>query len=263
MILRYLSLILFAGILVFSSCVPNKKILYLQSEGELDKDFPVDTVLREYKMGDYEYRIQPEDILSIRIESLTEEEFNIFANDQENIAGANQANLALSGYLVDKDGNIHFSEIGVVKVTDLTIHQIESKLNDLISQYVEKPAVKVRLMNFRISVLGEVNQEGIVSSFENRMSILEAVARAGGVTDLADRVKVKVIRQLSGRAKVMYVNLLHEELLDQSNFFVHPNDIIIVPPLKQRPFRNYFGQNLTLVLSSVSVLLLTINVLND
>lgn len=243
--------------------MPNKKILYLQSENELETDFPTDTVLRAYQMGNYEYRIQPEDILSIKIESLTEEEFDIFAKEQENLGGANQANLALSGYLVDKKGRIHLSEVGEVDIAGLTIHETETKVSKVISQYVEKPAVKVRLINFRISVMGEVNQEMIVSSFENRMSIFEAIARAGGVTDLADRDKVKIIRQVNGQAKVMYVNLLDEELMNLPTFFVHPNDIIIVPPLKQRPFRTYFGQNLSLVLSSISVLLLTINILNN
>ncbi len=262
MIFRYLGLALFAGILVFSSCVPNKKILYLQSEGELDKDFPVDTVIREYKMGNYEYKIQPEDVLSIQIESLTDEDFDIFANQQNQIVGGGVGNLALAGYLVRDDGNIALPQLGSIKVQGNTVHQIEDLIKELAVSYVDDPTVKVRLLNLRVSIIGEVNSEGVVNSFNNRVTLLEAIASAGGLTDLADRSAIKIVRQEGDKAKVMYANLLDEELLSRNDFFIHPNDIVVVPPLKQRSFRTYFGPNLSLVISSISLLLLTINLID-
>ena len=257
--IRFLGFLIIAG--VISSCVSNKKIVYLQKGNELKEEVEYDTVVRTYNLANYEYRIQPEDILSIRFESLTLEEFNIFANQEsQNI---NQNNLLIGGHLVDKNGNIRFPEIGEVEVAGLTIHEIENKLVKIASSYLEEPSVKVRLLNLRISVLGEVAREGLISSLNNRITLLEALALAGGVGDLADRSKVKVIRQNDGNSEVLYVNLLDENLMNSTGFFIHPNDIIIVPPLKQRPFRKYFGQNLSIFLSTVSIILLTANLLNN
>lgn len=246
---------------VLGACVPNKKIVYLQSENELKQDFPTDTVLRTYDLANYEYRIQPEDILSVRVESLTKEEYNIFTGQQQGIAGGNQANQVLAGYLVDKDGTIQLPEIGRVRVQDFTMHEAESKLTELIDKYLTKPSVKIRLLNYRVSVLGEVNNEGIFTSLNNRVTMAEAIAGTGGFGELADRSQIKVIRQRDGNSQVFYIDMLDENSLINNNFFIHPNDIIVVPPLRQRPFRKYFGQNISLFVSTVSVILLTINLL--
>lgn len=260
---NHISPALLIGILIFSSCVPNKKILYLQTKDELKTDFPTDTVLREYKMGNYEYRIQPEDVLSIQIESLTDEEFDIFANQQNQFVGGGAGILALAGYLVRSDGKIALPQLGNIRVEGHTVHEIENAIKKLASNYLDDPTVKVRILNLRISILGEVNIEGIVNSFNNRVTLMEAIASAGGLTDLADRSAVKIIRQEGNTARVIYANLLGEDLLSQNDFFIHPNDIVLVPPLRQRPFRTYFGPNLSLLISSISVLLLTINLINN
>ncbi|MEQ8476384.1 polysaccharide biosynthesis/export family protein [Fulvivirga sp.] len=252
------------AVLFFSSCVPNRKLVYLQSENELNQDFPTDTVLRSYDLVNYEYRIQSEDILSIRIESLTEDEYNIFANLQQGTGGgANQNNLAIGGYLVDRNGEIQFPEVGKVKISGLTLHQTEERITEIATRFLSAPAVKVRLLNYRISVLGEVNREGVFNSINNRVTIMEVIAGTGGLSEMADRSKVKVIRQKANTSEVFYVNLLEEDYMKHSSFFVHPNDVIIVPPLKQRPFRRYFGQNLSLFVSTVSVILLTLNLLKN
>lgn len=259
---KLVTIVLLSG-LFFASCVPNKKIVYFQKGDELKEEVVKDTVVRTYDLANYEYRIQPEDILSIRFESLTQKEYNIFTSPEGALGGNTQNNLLINGYLVDKEGNIEFPEIGEVFIKNLTIHEIENKLRSLAENYVEKPTVKVRLLNFRLTVLGEVNAEGVVNSFNNRLTIMEAVGLAGGFGDLADRSKVKVIRQKEGRSEIVYLDLLKEELMASDYFFVHQNDIIIVPPLKQRPFRTYFSQNFGIVLSSVSTILLVINLLNN
>ncbi len=154
---------------------------------------------------------------------------------------------------------IEFPAIGKVEVAGLTIHEVASKLKELANDYVQEPVVKVRLLNFRVTVLGEVNAEGIVQNFNNRLTVMEAIALAGGLGEVADRSNVKIIRQREGHSEVLYVNLLEERFMTSDYFFLHQNDIIIVSPLKQRPFRRYFGQNVSLFLTSVSTLLLIIN----
>ncbi|MBL7874297.1 MAG: polysaccharide biosynthesis/export family protein, partial [Cyclobacteriaceae bacterium] len=172
---------------VLSSCVTNKKYVYLQNEDVNVKDLPKDTIIRSYDLQKYEYRIQPEDNISVRFESLTPEEYDIFnRNMQMQNQSLNQGNAILIGELVDPAGEISYPVLGKVKVSGLTVYEIQTKLQALANQYLESPVVKVRLINFRLTLLGEVKQEGTVILPNNRVSFIEAIGLAGGLTDFAD-----------------------------------------------------------------------------
>lgn len=250
----------FAGaIFLLSACVSNKQVLLLQHEGESNSI--MDSTLRTYPQEVFSYKIQPQDILSVRFESLSPDEYNFFSQNQaqQNVANLAMGSALLIGELVDEQGEIAFPVVGKVKVQGLTIFEIQQKLQQMADQYLQSPVVKVRLLNFRATLLGEVKQEGTVTFSNNRVSMLEAIGQAGGLGELADRSNIKVIRQIDNQTKVFYVNLLEEEFLDSPRYYIHQNDVLIVPPLKQRPFRMYFGPNLALIISSLSLLVLTIN----
>lgn len=230
------------------------------------KDLPKDSLVRTYDLPDYEYRIQPEDNISVRFESLTPQEYDIFNRNmlmQQQNMNLNQSNALLIGELVDPNGEIVYPVIGKVKVAGLTVFELQDTLQRLAEQYLESPVVKVRLINFRFTVLGEAIREGTVVLPNNRVNYIEAIGYAGGLKDLADKRNIKLIRQLNGKTEVRYLNLLDESLVNKPEYFVHQNDILIVPPLRQRPYRQYFGQNLSLVLSSVSLLLITISLIDS
>lgn len=251
---------------VLSSCVTNKKYVYLQNEDVNVKDLPKDTIIRSYDLQKYEYRIQPEDNISVRFESLTPQEYDIFNRSlvpQQQNMNLNQGNAILIGELVDPAGEISYPVIGKVKVAGLTVYEIQTKLQALANQYLESPVVKVRLINFRLTLLGEVKQEGTVILPNNRVSFIEAIGLAGGLTDFADKRNVKLIRQINGKAEVRYLNLLDESFINSPEYYVYQNDILIVPALRQRPYQTYFGKNLALVISSLSLLLITITLINS
>lgn len=258
-------LLLFAGTLItLSSCVTNKKFVYLQKDDVNPKknELPKDTVLRTYDIGQFDYKIQPNDILSVRFESLTPEEFDFLSKQQlQNSGGSNlsQGNALLIGELVDDSGELRFPFIGKVKVAGYTVFEIQEKLQVLVEQYLESPVVKVKLLNYRITVLGEVNREGNVTLGNNRVSVLEAIGLSGGFTDLADKSNIKLIRQVNGKAEVIYLNLLDEEFIRSPYYYVYQNDVLIAGALRQRPYRKYLGQNLALVVSTLSLVLLTIS----
>lgn len=252
--------------LLGTSCVTNKKYVLLQKDDVNVADLPKDTVVRSYDRQNYEYRIQPEDNISVRFESLTPQEYDIFnrgvLNQQMN-QNLNANNALLIGELVDPRGEVFFPVLGKVKVAGLTVYEVQDKLQTLADQYLESPVVKVRLINFRFTILGEAKQEGTVLLSNNRVNYIEAIGLAGGLTDLADKQNIKLIRQVDGKTEVRYLNLLKEDFINSPEYFVHQNDILIVPALRQRPYQTYFGKNLSLVLSSLSLLLITITLINS
>jgi polysaccharide biosynthesis/export protein len=259
-LLRLFLLLLSAGFL--SSCVTNKKFVLLQRDDVNKKKLPKDSIVRIYSVSPHEYRVQPEDILSVRFESLTPKDFDFLNRGQQGQAGAAGlvgANALLIGELVDENGEIPFPFIGKVKVVGLSVFEVQDNLQKIVSKYLDSPVVKVRLINFRFTVLGEVNQEGTVVLSNNRVSMLEALGWSGGMTDLADKANVKLIRQVNGKATIQYINLLEEDFINSPYYYVHQNDILIVPALRQRPYSKYFSQNLALVISTLSIILLTIN----
>ncbi len=239
--------------------------MYLQKEDVNVKDLPKDTIIRSYDLHKYEYRIQPEDNISVRFESLTPQEYDIFNRNMQQQQGQqlNQGNAILIGELVDPLGEITYPVVGKVKVSGLTIYEAQTRLQQLADQYLESPVVKVRLINFRFTVLGEARREGTVILGNNRVNYIEAIGLAGGLTDLADKRNLKLIRQIDGKAQVRYLNLLDENFINSGEYFVHQNDILIVPALRQRPYQTYFGKNLSLIISSLSLLLITITLINS
>ena len=254
--------LLFAGLIFLSACVSNKKITLLQKGDVNAKDLLKDSIVRTYAVDTFEYKIQPNDIISVRFESLTPKEFDFFAtNNQLGAANLIQGNALLMGDLVDEKGEIPVAVIGKVKVAGLTIFEVQEKLQRLASQHIESPTVKVRLINYRITVLGQVAREGTITLTNNRVSMLEALGLAGGLGELADRSNIKLIRQKGSAVEIQYLNLLDENFIKSPYYYVYQGDVIIVPALHQRPFRMYFGPNLALFISTVSVVLLTINLL--
>jgi polysaccharide export outer membrane protein len=218
-----------------------------------------DSTVRSYTVNKFEYKIQTNDIISVRFESLTPKEFDFLAVQTPNQSGnALVGGALLFGELVDEKGEIPFPVVGKTKVAGLTVYQVQDYLQGLAAQYLESPVVKVRLLNYRITLLGEFNKEGTVVLNNNRATMLEAIGLAGGLTDLADKTDLKLIRQNGDKAEVIYLNVLDEGFIQSPYYYVHQNDVIIAPALKQRPYRKYFGQNLSLILSSLSLLLIVL-----
>ena len=256
------NIILFALLVVaISSCVPNRKYVFLQKNDVKAKSVPVDTVVRTYAVDTFQYRIQPNDIVSIRFESLTQKDFDFLNPSQSGQTNAGavsiQNNALLIGELVDEDGYIFYPVVGKIKVAGFTVFELQEKLLAIADQYLESPVVKVRLLNYRITVLGEVNKEGTIFLTNNRVTMLEAVGLSGGFTDLAKRSQVKLVRQKDNKVEIVYLNLLDENFIQSPYYYVHQNDMIIVPALNQRPYRKYFGQNFSLVVSTLSLLVLS------
>lgn len=243
------------SVLIFSACVPAKKLVYLQDGDELKKgkEIPKDSILRSHALNIQEYKIQPLDVLSINFETLSEESnsFDFLEKLSPQSRGGGSGS-AISGILVNIEGEIEYAVLGKIKVAGLTIFQAQDSIRAVASKYLPDVVVRVRMLNFRFTVLGEVNGEQSVNSSNTRLTMMEAIGLAGGLSELADRTTVKVIRQNGNKTDIYYINLLEEQFLESPYYFVQQNDVIIVPPLKQRTFKKYWVSNLGIITTTLS-----------
>lgn len=260
--MRHISLCLGLCTLLLGACVPAKKLVYLQKEDLKDrKAVPKDTVLRTHTLNIQEYKIQPLDLLNVNFETISEDTdaFNFLSKlTPSNRAGGGASNIAMNGILVNAEGEIDYAVLGKIKVSGLTIFAAKDTIQARASRFLPNVVVRVSMLNFRFTLLGEVNKEQTVTSMNTRLTMMEAIGLAGGLGELADRSHVKIIRQKGASTEVYYLDLLQEEFLESPHYYVQQNDIIIVPPLKQRTFRRYFAGNLGVAATAISLALVVI-----
>ncbi len=253
---NFLPFIFILGLL--SSCVPNRKITYLQYKDELSqvKTVPIDSVVREYQNVTYEYRLQSDDQVMIMISTSTPEEYNPYSLADQNMAGGGSINMgqsSLMGYRVDPEGYLHLPIIGQLKAKGMTIYELQDTINILASNDLEEPVTKVNLMNFRYTIIGEINGIGTRQMSDYNISLLQALA--GGPQEYGDLSRIKVVRKINDTSYVFYVNLLDENFLTSEFYYVQPNDIILVTPMKRRILMQNVPQTLGFVASTLSLVL--------
>jgi polysaccharide export outer membrane protein len=131
---------------------------------------------------------------------------------------------------VDANGQIDMPVIGLIPVAGLTIKEAEEKIEKTSADYLRSPSVSIRLMNFQITLIGEVLRQGTFILPDPRVNILEAIGQAGGLTENANRQNIRIIRSENNTAKIYALNLLEDNSLSSQNFFLTPNDIVLVNP---------------------------------
>ncbi len=248
----------FSIILIFilGSCVPQKQIKYLQ---KVQKE---DTSSFYAHKRDVNYRIQPRDNLYIRIFSLDERTL-LYFNKQVSPGGyndyVNDASVYLNSYTVNPEGYIDFPVIGKILVKDLTVDQTKVMIQKLIDEYLLETTVVVKIVNFKITVVGEVMRPGGLTIYDDQINFFEAISMAGDMTEFANRKHVVIIRQTQQGSRVYHIDLTSDQILKSDLFYMQPNDIIYIQPLgiKRWGFGSTFPW--ALIFSAISTALLLIN----
>ena len=258
-------LILFFALSLFLfSCISNKRITYFQYKDESRNPALIekDTIIRRYNIAEPVYRLKPNDLLDIKISTMTPSRYNPFNDADRTLVPGQMLNTYASnqgvktqGYYIDPAGNLHLPIIGALAIGGLTIQEAEDSISSYVSKYLESPVVRVKLLNFRFSVIGEVLHEGSLVSEDNYLTLIQALSMAGGATEYADLSRIKVIRQQREDISVFYVNLLSEDFLQSPFYFVQPGDVIVVSPLGQRAYLKYVSPNLSIFATSFSLLI--------
>lgn len=231
----FFSLLLVAVLL--SSCVSAEKMYYMQGIDDLSEQ-----TLNQVQ--DYQLRIQPDDQLAISINSRDQEliaPFNSYmligtGGGNSTYSSTQSTSATQSGiayFQVNKEGNIHFPVLGDLQVNGLTHDEIAQLIENRLKEgnYVKDPSVKVKLMSFKVTVLGEVKNPGVQSLTNERLTILEALGKAGDLLASGQRENILVLREENGQRNSYRVDLTQaQSVLESPAYYLQQNDVIYVMP---------------------------------
>jgi polysaccharide export outer membrane protein len=240
--------------LVLASCTSHRQLVYLKN---------VDSVSAEnfFPKNRPEYLIQTRDILYIKIYSLNEEMSNMInqtiGSYQQNLF-QNETSLFINGYTVSDSGFIEIPILGKVHVEGNTLDASISLIRQRADKFLKDATIIVKLISFKISVMGEVNRPGTYNNFNSQLTVLEAISMAGDITDYGNRKRILVLRPTSEGTRSFRLDLTNKDILTSDGFFLLPNDIIYVEPIRSKSFRINIP-TVSLALTSVSTLILILN----
>lgn len=245
--------LLTSSIIILSSCGSVKNVAYLQNS---------DSIFFASSEYLYDARIMPKDVLTITVNTVNPEAaapFNLTVPTSfNNQTRSTYSQPILQTYLVDNNGRIDYPVLGTLQVGGLSKSECEKLIHDKILPYLnaaENPVVTVRMSNYKISVLGEVNRPGMFTVGNEKINILEALAQAGDLTIYGVRDKVKLIREdAKGRKDVITLNLNDANIINSPYYYLQQNDIVYVEPNKVKARNSTIGQSTTIWLSATSIL---------
>lgn len=241
-------------LIVFSSCLfscaTKKEILYFQDAEKLNQQQTA-----QY----FEPKIEPNDILYISVSSFDEALLKPFNKNtgSENTNNDNQ----LQGYLVSSEGSIQYPGLGKIDVVGKTRKEIIESLTTQLSEYVKDVVVDVRIINFKVTVLGEVSNPGVYTVKDERITIPQAIGLAGDFTVDGKRETVTIIREENGRQKVTKIDFTKTDFFSSPYYFLKQNDIVYVEPSLKGVKKSGFIPNVPALLSLVTIVLSTVIIL--
>ncbi len=236
-------------LITISSCVSRKEIAYFQ-------DIEALAALQSSKES--AVVLQPNDLLSITVSSFNLEAarpFNLIMESRPSLNGqANFNNTQQQGYLVDADGTIEFPVLGTLQVAGLTRKELNAMLEKRLEEYLKDPIVTIRLLNFQISVLGEVTRPGTYMVTGERVTLPAALGLAGDLTIYGERDNILVIRETSDGKNYAYLDLTDASVINSEYYYLRQNDVIYVEPNKAQRQSATFNRNSTVYISVASLL---------
>jgi len=255
--MHYLKLFFFLILVTLFSCRSSQELIYLKdaAENETIKGLPLQTTEHILKSGD---------ILYVSIKTMNLEVnalFNPESNMESNTATGQgfqkyttPSGAYLYGFEIDPEGNVKLPMLGNIKVAGVTVSKAEPIVQKKADEFINDAIVKVKLLNFKITVMGEVRNPGVYYNYNNSLTAIESLAMASGNTDFASIKKVMIVRPTADGNKSFLLDLSSKDIYLSEAFYLQPNDIVIVQPDKHKNFQ-LNSQAYSLMFSSFSLML--------
>ena len=235
---------IFLTFLLITSCNSSKNIAYLQNTGKLNNDIK------------FESTLQADDQLLIIVSSENPEvaaPYNLKSVVYQGTSENSITQERQQAFLIDQNGTIEFPMLGSIKLAGLTRIQAVEKIKSLLKDHIKDPIVNLRLLNFKISVLGEVNKPGVYPINSERVTLVEALALAGDLTIYGKRNDILLIREKDGVKTYQKIDITKTDFVNSPYYYLSQNDVIYVEPNKTRVNSSVIGPNLTVGISALSL----------
>lgn len=241
----------FLFLLIISGCTPIDKITYINNSmlGEWDTS-PIPP----------KHHLEIGDNLIVRIIVRDDElnnTFNIENNTNSGNSTTTAANLYINGYTISQQGTIELPHVGEVFVLNQTIDEAKQAIEKEAKKLLINPIVIVKLANFEFSVLGEVKNPGRYPVYKDNITIFEAIAMAGDITDYGNLTKIKLIRSYKNKKQIHYIDLTDKTILSSEYYYLRNEDLIYIQPLRFRGLKTSQSQ---VVLSTLTTIAIVLNV---
>jgi polysaccharide export outer membrane protein len=231
-------------VLLLSSCASRKDIVYFQDAGQFETIVDKSSFTTKFKV---------DDVVSIYISTLSKEAsepFNLYRGSVEGGVRPEQVD-----YIIDKDGQIDFPVIGKMKIVGLSPEELRVLLRQKLKDYLVDPIINIRLKNFTVSVLGEVNKPGTYPVNGERITIMEALGLAGDLTIKGKRENVLVIRDFDGAKVYNRIDLTKKNAMNSPVYYLTQNDIVYVEPNKSAVSTSSLDNRANITVSLISVII--------
>lgn len=216
------------AVMLLASCYPKKNLNYFSADTRDSSHTLIDR--------NFEAKIQPGDKLSIIVTALnpaSAQPYNLTLTPSTGSTTSVSNNLG--GYTVDKNGIILFPQLGAIKVMGLTKTQLRDTLLTQLTPFLTNPVVTIEYLNFRVTVLGEVGKQGVITVPDGKLTILEALGQAGDIAIYGRRENVLVIREREGKREFGHLNLLSNAIFTSPYFQLQQNDVVYVEMTDKKP----------------------------
>jgi polysaccharide biosynthesis/export protein len=248
-----LTFIFLAGMLMLNSCRTQKDLTYLadMKNDSLEKGLPGESP---------DYILKPNDNLYVNVQSMNEDVNKLFNVGSSMQGGAYQvygepSGQYVYGNLIDKAGTITLPVLGKIEVAGMTQTEAQAKVQLKANEYLKEATVKLKLLNFRTTILGEVKAPGVYYNYNNELTVLEAVSKAGGFTDHAKLNNVLVMRNTNAGTKSYRLDLTSGRVLANPVYYLQPNDVVYAGPAKVKALE-LNSPTISLIISTLSFLLI-------
>lgn len=247
----------FLVVLLLFSCKSREEMVYYQN---------IDGLAQVERANSYEIKIQPDDLLTIIVSADDPETaipFNLSTISVPTAGSvtAAQGQLTMQSYLVDAAGTIDFPVLGKLTVGGLSRSEIMQLLESKISKYIKNPIINIRVMNFKVSVQGEVTLPGIYPVSSDRITLIEAISKAGDLTIYGKRDNILVIREVNGVKSYNRIDITKAEFIHSPFYYLAQNDVVYVEPNKTRINGGAVGANTGVIISITSLLITVITLI--
>lgn len=241
-------------VLLFS-CASREKIAYYQN---------VEQVLASDANANFDTKLQPDDLLMIVVMAENAEAaapFNLPSVIMQSNTEFETQQLRMNSYLIDSNGFIQFPVIGSIQLGGLSRSQAIVKLVSELKKYINDPKVNLRILNFKITVTGEVKQPGVQVINSERITLAEALAMSGDLTEYGKRDNIMIIREKDGKKEIGRVDITKADFINSPYYYLSQNDHVYVEPNKTKVNASAVGPNTGIIISAISLLLTVVAII--